>query len=147
MFKVRLAGGHLYGKQLFTWLSLVMSLTASICAVLFPTRCLGWDLGLNWLSFWGISYLLLPENTPFITRSLSISESKENTLLCLGSAVEISIVSKSRLEIPQKLTQLSPRSHPRHLVGKRTTQKTPSKTPPATARWTAVSHTGGHRLV
>ena len=27
---------------------------------------------------------------------------------------------KSRKETPQKLTQLSPRSHPRHLVGKRT---------------------------
>ena len=27
------------------------------CAVLFPTRCLGWDLGLNWVSFWGFSYL------------------------------------------------------------------------------------------
>ena len=26
MFYVRLAGGHLYGKQLFTWLSLVVSL-------------------------------------------------------------------------------------------------------------------------
>ena len=26
-------------------------------------------------------------------------------------------------------------------------EKTPSKTPPATARWTAVSHTGGHQLV
>ena len=30
---------------------------------------------------------------------------------------------KSRKETPQKLTQLSSRSHPRHLVGKRTTQK------------------------
>ena len=30
---------------------------------------------------------------------------------------------KSRSEIPQKLTQLSHRSHPRHLVGKRTAQK------------------------
>ena len=30
---------------------------------------------------------------------------------------------KSRKENPQKLTQLSSRSHPRHLVGKRTTQK------------------------
>ena len=29
----------------------------------------------------------------------------------------------SRQENPQKLTQLSPRSHPRHLVGKRTAQK------------------------
>ena len=30
---------------------------------------------------------------------------------------------KSRKENPQKLTQLSSRSHPRHLVGKRTAQK------------------------
>ena len=38
---VRLDGDHLYGKQLFTWLLLVVSLMASFCAVLFPTRCLG----------------------------------------------------------------------------------------------------------
>ena len=31
--------------------------------------------------------------------------------------------SKSRKENPQKLTQLSSRSHPRHLMGKRTAQK------------------------
>ena len=37
----------------------VMSLMASFCAVLFPTRCLGWDLELNWVSFWGFSFLLL----------------------------------------------------------------------------------------
>ena len=30
---------------------------------------------------------------------------------------------QSRKENPQKLTQLSSRSHPRHLVGKRTAQK------------------------
>ena len=30
---------------------------------------------------------------------------------------------KSRKENPQKLTQLSSRSHPRHLVGKKTAQK------------------------
>ena len=47
MFNVRLAGGHLYGKQPFTLLSLVVYLMASFCVVLFPTRCLGWDLGLN----------------------------------------------------------------------------------------------------
>ena len=35
MFNVRLVGGYLYGKQLFTWLSLVVSLMASFCAVLF----------------------------------------------------------------------------------------------------------------
>ena len=33
---VRLAGGHLYGKQLFTWLSLVVSLTASFLLSFFP---------------------------------------------------------------------------------------------------------------
>ena len=41
---------------------------------------------------------------------------------------EIKILSsfkgnKSRKENPQKLTRLSSRSHPRHLVGKRTAQK------------------------
>ena len=25
-----------------------MCLLMSVCAVLFPARCLGWDLGLNW---------------------------------------------------------------------------------------------------
>ena len=34
MFNVRLADGYLCGKQLFTWLSLVVSLMASFCAVL-----------------------------------------------------------------------------------------------------------------
>ena len=44
MLNVRLAGGNLYGKQLFTWLSLVVSLMASFCAVLFfPRR----DIGLS----------------------------------------------------------------------------------------------------
>ena len=46
MLNVRLAGGHLYGKQLFTWLSLVVSLMASFCTVLFPLDVLNeiWDL-------------------------------------------------------------------------------------------------------
>ena len=39
--RVRLAGDHLFGKLLFTWLSLVVSMVMSFCAVLFPTRCLG----------------------------------------------------------------------------------------------------------
>ena len=54
-----LLGDHLYGKLLFTWLLLVKSLTVSFCDVLCPTRCLGWYLGLNWVSFWGFSYLFL----------------------------------------------------------------------------------------
>ena len=35
----------------------------------------------------------------------------------------LNLYTKSRKENPQKLTQLSSRSHPRHLVGKRTAQK------------------------
>ena len=46
MFNVRLAGGHLYGKQLFTWLSLVVSLMASFVLSFFPLDVLDeiWDL-------------------------------------------------------------------------------------------------------
>ena len=46
MFSVRLAGGHLYGKQLFTWLSLVVSLMASFVLSFFPLDVLDeiWDL-------------------------------------------------------------------------------------------------------
>ena len=41
----------------------------------------------------------------------------------LGLPRPKAIVVMSRKENPQKLTQLSSRSHPRHLVGKRTAQK------------------------
>ena len=46
MFSVNLAGGHLYGKQLFTWLSLVVSLMASFVLSFFPLDVLDeiWDL-------------------------------------------------------------------------------------------------------
>ena len=46
MFNVRLAGGHLSGKQLFTWLSLVVSLMASFVLSFFPLDVLDeiWDL-------------------------------------------------------------------------------------------------------
>ena len=46
MFNVRLAGGLLYGKQLFTWLSLVVSLMASFVLSFFPLDVLDeiWDL-------------------------------------------------------------------------------------------------------
>ena len=35
-YNFRLAGDHLFGKLLFTWLSLVVSMVMSFCAVLFP---------------------------------------------------------------------------------------------------------------
>ena len=46
MFNVRLAGDHLYGKQLFTRLSLMMSLMASFLLSFFPLDVLDeiWDL-------------------------------------------------------------------------------------------------------
>ena len=46
MFNVRLAGGHLYGKQLFTWLSLVVSFMAYFVLSFFPLDVLNgiWDL-------------------------------------------------------------------------------------------------------
>ena len=46
MFNVRLAGGHLYEKQLFTWLSLVVSLMTSFLLSFFPLDVLDeiWDL-------------------------------------------------------------------------------------------------------
>ena len=46
MFNVRLAGGHLCGKQLFTWLSLGVSLMASLCCPFSPLDILDeiWDI-------------------------------------------------------------------------------------------------------
>ena len=46
MFNVSLAGGHKYGKQLSTWLSLVVSFMASFVLPFFPLDVLDgiWDL-------------------------------------------------------------------------------------------------------
>ena len=46
MLNVRLAGGHLYGKQLFTWPTPVVSLMASFMLSFFPLDVLDerWDL-------------------------------------------------------------------------------------------------------
>ena len=45
MFNDRLAGNHQFGKLLFTWLSMVMSLVVSSCAIFFPRDVLDeiWD--------------------------------------------------------------------------------------------------------
>ena len=45
MLNVRLAGDNQYGKLLFTWVSLVVSLMVSFCAVFFPRDVLDeiWD--------------------------------------------------------------------------------------------------------
>ena len=47
MLNVRLSGDHLYGKLLFTWLSLMISLMVSFCSVPFSPRDILdviWDL-------------------------------------------------------------------------------------------------------
>ena len=46
MLNVRLAGGYLYEKQLFTWLSLVVSLMAFFVLSFFPPDVLDeiWDV-------------------------------------------------------------------------------------------------------
>ena len=58
MLNVRQAGGHLYGKQLFTWLSLVVSLMASLFMLsFFPLDILGevWDVTES-VSEWYLAY-------------------------------------------------------------------------------------------
>ena len=63
MFNVRLAGGHLYGKQLFTWLSLVVSLMASFVLSFFPLDVLD--------EFSQILRDFLPALYSFIARSIN----------------------------------------------------------------------------
>ena len=63
-----------------------------------------------------------------------------NFLLLRSMVRPISQRSKVGRKFPQELTQVSPRSHPRHLVGKKTAQRDTTKTSLATARWTAISH-------
>ena len=75
MLNVRLVDGHLYGKQLFTWVSLVVSLMASFCAVLFPTGCLDeiWDV-------------IESVSEGFLTYSYSFNE-----ILCLRSKKKVKL--------------------------------------------------------
>ena len=59
---------------------------------------------------------------------LSLSEDNQSVVIEAFSSTsryldDLLNIDKSRKENPQKLTQLSSRSHPRHLVGKRTAQK------------------------
>ena len=49
-----------------------MSMMVSFCAVFFPTKCLGWGLELNWVSFWGFSFLLFLCTTAMIQKVLSL---------------------------------------------------------------------------
>ena len=98
MFNVRLAGGHLYGKQLFTWLSLVVSLMASFVLSFFPLDVLDeiWDL-IESVSEGFLTYSFL-----LLFRSL---------FACPKSAIKgISVYSESKIQtfpfFIQQLTQV-----------------------------------------
>ena len=73
------------------------------------------------------TYKALSDNvdgTSFITLSTCFTELCPFANFSDHPSVDPTVqVRKSRKENPQKLTQLSSRSHPRHLVGKRTAQK------------------------
>ena len=78
MFNVRLAGGHLYGKQLFTWLSLVVSLMASFVLSFFPLDVLDeiWDL-IESVSEGFLTYSYIKFYKLFLTR---LSKHRSETL-------------------------------------------------------------------
>ena len=74
-------------------------------------------------SVWSTVYnkTCLSGQEPALSKHVFISRKKQNT--DCTSLKQVPALSKSRKKNPQKLTQLSSRSHPRHLVGKRTAQK------------------------
>ena len=71
--------------------------------------------------------LIFPPCTFFLSSCTELVSSDHYLRWVIALNLEFSQKSirykKSRKENPQKLTQLSSRSHPRHLVGKRTAQK------------------------
>ena len=69
MFNFRIAGGHLYGKQLFTWLSLVVSFIAFVLSF-FPLDV--WD---------GIWDLIESVSEGFLTYSFKTVSNKLQHLL------------------------------------------------------------------
>ena len=73
MFNVRLPGGHLYGKQLFTWLSLVVSLMASFVLSFFPLDVLDeiWDL-IESVSEGFLTYSSIQKRVSITKRLLSV---------------------------------------------------------------------------
>ena len=80
MFNVRLAGGLLYGKRLFTWLSLMVSLMASFVLSFFPLDVLDeiWNL-IESVSEGFLTYsyfsMVFPKTELFINLYMSFSKS------------------------------------------------------------------------
>ena len=80
MFNIRLAGGHLYGKQLFTWMSLVVSLMASFVLSFFPLDVLDeiWDL-IESVSEGFLTYSFKPQVEEIIAEEQSESRAGRST--------------------------------------------------------------------
>ena len=95
MFNVRLAGGHLYGKQLFTWLSLVVSLMASFVLSFFPLDVLDeiWDLiesvSEGFLTYSFIAHLIFRVTNIDVLCSCVMHPLIENTCFILSRWIEI----------------------------------------------------------
>ena len=75
MLNVRLSGGHLYGKQLFTWLSLVVSLMAFFVLFFFLLDVLDeiWDV-IKSVSEGFLTYSRIPKSLyRLLCRSVPVS--------------------------------------------------------------------------
>ena len=79
MFYVRLAGGHLCGKRLFTWLSLVVSFMASFVLSFFPLDVLDgiWDL-IESVSEGFLTYSFINDHIKLGLLPIDVSEPKGN---------------------------------------------------------------------
>ena len=86
MLNVRLAGDHLYGKLLSTWLSLVMSLMVSFCAALFPRDVLDEILDLIETVSGGFPSYLRWEGTCLHFDNLMTNKIKFFNFLCYETA-------------------------------------------------------------
>ena len=83
---------------------------------------------------------IAPNRFQFFSFSLSLGDGPILTEILSQRAF------KSRKENRQKLTQLSSRSHPRHLMGKKTAQKDTIINITNDSQVNSNTHTGGHRL-
>ena len=109
MFNVRLAGGYLYGKQLFTWLSLVVSLMASFVLSFFPLDVLDeiWDV-IESVSEGFLTY-------PFVFKLSCVKLTC--TLGLIGNITTLVVLKKSRtLSTPPRLTLMALAVSDRHSI-------------------------------
>ena len=83
--------------------------------LLFPIPCWGPTV---------LNSMLSKNDSDHLYKNKLVKNSTEGDIApALGEMTTVCNVGDSRKENPQKLTQLSSRSHPRHHVGKRTAQK------------------------